>query len=234
MTVFITGVSKGIGKALAEFYLKKGERVVGVGRSHEIQHENFSFLTCDLSKATEVDQLKIDLPSDQPLIWINNAGIVGEIQRISDQEKLDTLDVIQVNFNAAAQFMYKISRICGDLIPLTIVNISSGAGKRAIPSWASYCASKAALDIFSVTFYQEEVEKGRKTNVYAVAPGVIDTDMQKAIRSTPEKAFSSHAKFVRLKEMNELDTVDQVAKKLNQLLELDYSGEVICSLPELY
>ncbi len=233
MIVFITGVSKGIGEALALFYLGKGEKVVGIGRSHALNHPNFEFLSCDLSDVSEVEKLSFEIGNQDSVLFINNAGLIGNIQRISDQKVLDIQEVMQVNFQAPAVFMHKISRICGDSISLTVVNISSGAGKRPIASWAGYCASKAALDLFSETFYVEEQEKERNTKVYSVAPGVIDTDMQKKIRSARVEDFSMSQRFHDLKATNGLATPTEIAERIDFLLHKPYTGEVICSLPEL-
>ena len=43
MIYIVTGVSRGLGKAIAECFLKDGHKVIGVGRSHSIDHENLDF-----------------------------------------------------------------------------------------------------------------------------------------------------------------------------------------------
>jgi benzil reductase ((S)-benzoin forming) len=123
--------------------------------------------------------------------------------------------------------------LCGTVHALTVVNISSGAAHRAIPSWSSYCASKAALEMISETFYREEQEKGRLTTVYAVSPGVVDTNMQAHIRSVDPDDFAASSTFHAYKEQNELASPALVARKLNQLLQLPYSGTVSCSLRDI-
>ena len=100
----------------------------------------------------------------------------------------------------------------------TLVNISSGAANRAIPSWAGYCASKAALNMLTESFYLEEREKGNHPKVYAVSPGVIDTDMQVQIRSSKKSDFSSVDNFIGMKEENQLFTPQEAALRLIQLL----------------
>ena len=49
MIYIITGVSRGMGKAIAEHYLNTGNKVIGIGRSHTIEDPNFEFISCDLS-----------------------------------------------------------------------------------------------------------------------------------------------------------------------------------------
>jgi benzil reductase ((S)-benzoin forming) len=159
--------------------------------------------------------------------------MLGNVQRISDQSESDLSTVLAVNTVAPAILMNTLSRTCGDKHELTVVNISSGAAKRAIPSWAAYCASKAALEMISETFCLEEREKGRSTKVYAVAPGVVDTAMQATIRSVDPKDFAASATFHAYKENDELVSAEMVAEKLSKLLELPWSGKVSFSLRDI-
>jgi benzil reductase ((S)-benzoin forming) len=229
MQVFITGVSKGLGKALATAFLNLGEEVVGIGRSHSFTDKNFRFISCDLENLEQVNNLDFGKLSAS-VLFINNAGIIGAIERISEQTSSDIQSVLIANTLAPMLLCQKILKAFAPSEGLTIVNISSGAGKRAIPSWASYCASKAALDIFSETIYLEEKELGRNVKIYALSPGVIDTEMQKKIRSTNTSGFSSSDAFKELKTSEKLVQPERTAQKIIQLLAEEYSGEVICSL----
>jgi benzil reductase ((S)-benzoin forming) len=232
MKVYITGVSKGLGKALAEHFLLEGNSVIGIGRGHSIQHPNFSFIHCDLRKLDEVK--KITFESDESgLMLINNAGVIGNIERVSDQEFSDIEEVMTVNSLAPMYLCQRLLRQMPLDQKISILNISSGAANRAIPSWAAYCASKSALDRFSETIYLEEVEKGREIAIYSVAPGVIDTAMQEKIRSTDPSDFSSLPNFVALNENAELQSTEQTVAKMDQLLKLPFNGKVISSLKDL-
>lgn len=229
MQVFVTGVSQGLGKALAEYFLGQGDYVVGIGRSHNIQHENFHFLKCNLQDIEAVEKLDLGAINEN-VLFINNAGIIGSIQRISEQTKSDIVSVLTVNTIATMLLCQKIMKGFPDDKELSIVNISSGAAQKAKPSWAAYCASKAAIDIFSETIYLEEKERARKTKVYAIAPGVIDTSMQEKIRASKEVDFSSVALFQDLKNQGILLSPAEVALKLAQLLKKEYTGQVIYRL----
>lgn len=230
MKIFITGVSKGLGEAFAQHFLAQGVEVSGIGRSHQIDHPNFNFISCDLSDRHQVENLEFG-EINEDVIFINNAGIIGTIQRISDQKEPDTFEVMMVNAIAPMILSAKIARAVGLKNKLTLINISSGAGRRSIPSWASYCSSKAALDRFSETFYLEEKEKGRETRVLSVAPGVIDTQMQEIIRSSSQDDFSSISRFIELKEGNELRTPHEVVIKILDLLKTQEDTQlVICAV----
>lgn len=233
MITIITGTSSGIGKALADMYLSHGKQVIGIGRKHPIVHPDYRAVTCDLSDLKALGSLDLWPFVASDVLLINNAGLLGQVQRLSDQQQPDIAAVLAVNTIAPTLLMNQLARICGDTHQLTVVNISSGAAHRPIPSWSAYCASKAALEMISETFYLEEQEKGRSTKVYAVAPGVVDTNMQTYIRSVDPDDFAASATFHAYKDKEELATPETVALKLNRLLELPYSGKVSCSLRDI-
>lgn len=232
-TYIITGISRGIGKALAEHFLSKNHFVIGIGRSHSIEHENFHFQKLDLLDAGAISDLQLPVIESDEIILINNAGIIGEIERISSMEKDCIAEIMQVNVIAPIQLTRKLSKICTKNQQFTVVNISSGAGKRPIPSWAGYCASKAAIDLFSQTFLLEERELGKATKVYSVAPGVIDTGMQIEIRAAKESSFSSSENFQKLKIDNKLETPKRIAMKIDELLKKKYLDDVLCTLNDI-
>ncbi|OFZ60115.1 MAG: hypothetical protein A3D92_08210, partial [Bacteroidetes bacterium RIFCSPHIGHO2_02_FULL_44_7] len=212
--------------------LKRGEVVVGIGRSYSINHPNFQFVHCDLSDTAAIRSLEFPEHAEEVTL-INNAGILGEIGRISELKESDMETVLAVNTVAPMLLTQKIYASLSNKNKFCLVNISSGAANRAIPSWAAYCASKAALNMWTEGFYREELELGRKLKVYAVAPGVIDTDMQTEIRKVPENQFSAVQNFIELKRNDQLFTPEHAAKLLLQLLDLPFAGEVICDLRAL-
>lgn len=229
----ITGVSSGIGKALAELLVSKNKQVLGIGRNTcGLSSENYDFISCDLSNLDSVKALQLPGFSGAVTL-INNAGVLGEIDRISTGQDIDFEGVFHVNTLAPLILTQKVYSMVADKSDFTLVNISSGAAKRAIPSWAAYCSSKAALNMWSECFALEEKELGNTPKVYCVAPGVIDTNMQVHIRAAHSDSFSSHERFVELKESGQLSTPEETAIKLLQLLSLPYDGRVEYDLREL-
>lgn len=232
MQVFVTGVSRGLGLALAEEFLGQGHEVVGIGRSTNTKAENYRFISCNLASHEEVEALEIEIQPGWEVLLINNAGIIRPIQRISDQEDDFSAEIFQVNTIAPIQLMRKFLRACEKSgSRLTILNISSGAGRRAIPSWANYCASKAALDLFSETLQLEEREKGKGTKVYSVAPGVIATEMQANIRQSNARDFSSLETFQQLHHSGQLQFPAETARRLRLSLEQGSFDSVLARLP---
>jgi benzil reductase ((S)-benzoin forming) len=230
MSIIVTGTSSGIGKAIAEYYISQGKAVTGIGRRHTISDALYTAVNCDLSDRNAVEALSFEVDSD--VLLINNAGVLGNVKRLSDQP-VDIAFVLAVNTVAPTVLMSRFAQLCGDRFSLTVVNISSGSAKRAIPSWGAYCASKAALEMISEVFYLEEREKGKNTKVYAVAPGVVDTNMQNAIRSVAPADFSASETFQNYKENDELADPAIVAQKLDRLLQLPYDGKVSWSLRDI-
>ncbi|GAB5417373.1 MAG: (S)-benzoin forming benzil reductase [Crocinitomicaceae bacterium] len=226
----VTGVSRGLGKATVEALLDQGQRVIGIGRSNPFG-DAIEFITCDFGDAEAVASMSFDaLEGDVTLI--NNAGIIGEIGRISElpSSSSDLEKVMQVNVFAPMALTKKVYASLSDDQKFRLVNISSGAANRSIPAWASYCASKAALNRLTENFYLEEQELGKDVTAYAVSPGVIDTGMQVEIRSADSASFSSKENFVKMKEEGALYSPEEAANRLLKLLSLPFDGDVFQDL----
>jgi len=232
MRIYITGVSSGLGKALAEAFLNEGNSVIGLGRRNNIEHPNFEFIHCDLNNLSTVEQFKF-IADQEGCMLINNAGVIGPLKRIMDQQSNQIQEVMTVNALVPMLLCQKFLQEIPVKKRTAILNISSGAANRAIPSWATYCASKIALDRFSESIYLEELEMSRHLKVYSIAPGVIDTPMQQAIRSTSERDFSDVAKFQGMLENKQLLAPNEVAKKIVKFLALPFAGKVVHSISEL-
>ena len=216
---FITGTSRGIGKALAENLLQKDNvKVTGISRSCTISHTNYSHFSLNLSNPDEAkDFLFPELPDAEEVILINNAGVMSEIKRIGQQQNEHIVNDYNVNIVSPSILMnnfiktyqnYKNKRV--------ILNVSSGAGRHTVDAWSVYCASKAALDMFSknIAVEQNFFPKENQIKLFSVAPGVIETAMQEQIRKTSEKDFSDVKKFVNLKNDGQLSSPEDVAEKL--------------------
>ncbi len=211
-TVFITGISRGIGEALAQTYLENGWQVIGIGRNSSIKMD-IPLLKLDLEDPTQLEEFIFPSLESQEIHLIHNAGIIGEIARVGTPLKRDTQALFQVNVIAPLELTQKFLSTYSKELPKMIAFISSGAGRRPIPSWANYCASKAALDLYAQTLSEEQIELQANTRVFSVAPGVVDTNMQDQIRETSQDHFSSLANFRLLKTENKLVSPLDVAQK---------------------
>lgn len=216
---FITGTSKGIGKAIAEKMLAEGHKVTGLSRSQSIEHSQYTHITYDLSDVTklvqQVDSLfNIDASDFEGVFLINNAGTLGEIDHLGKISHGSLRHLFDLNVTAPAMLMNAFfKQFEGYTGEKVIINISSGAGKRAIDGWAGYCSSKAALDMFSQVAQQESDLDKAGFKVLSVAPGVVDTQMQTQIRNADKKGFSTVDRFHDLKANNNLSEAEKVAEK---------------------
>ena len=222
MIAYITGTSSGIGKSLAEKLLADGHKIIGLSRQCKLKHKNYKHIYIDLSDIKQTSNFTFDKNTTNDVILINNAGSLGMIKPIGSLTNKSIISLNNLNIISPELLSNKFIKQFGLLKQnYQIINISSGAGKRPIDAWATYCASKAAIDLFSATIANELKER-KKTNwhVFSIAPGVVDTQMQVSIRQAKPKDFLAHQKFVNLKNNNELISPKIVA---NQICNLIYS-----------
>lgn len=232
MIVYITGCSKGLGKAFAKVCLDRGDTVIGIGREATIQHKRFQFQQADLRSAQEINALDLSI-TGKTVMLINNAGIIGSIKRSVTLNDDTDEEVMAVNYLAPVKLCRKLIQEQPTGVNLIIVNISSGAARRSIPGWAAYCSSKAALDRFSETLHLEMQEMGRTVQVLSLAPGIVDTEMQEQIRSAEPNQFSSLETFRSYFETNQLQTPDATATTILNAISQSLFKEVICSIRDV-
>ncbi|WP_242927719.1 SDR family NAD(P)-dependent oxidoreductase [Pontibacter vulgaris] len=238
---FVTGASKGIGKAIAEELLKDEQNcVIGVCRNNTITHKNYRHQPLDFSDipAVEHNLQKVFLPYTDAdrLILVNNAGVLGDIGYVGEGIPNERFEfVFDVNVIVPAMLMNTFLKVYQPLhVPKVILNISSGAGKYPIDGWAAYCASKAALDMLSMTVQKEQEVRGSNVKVYALSPGVVDTAMQEHIRESDAARFSNVERFREYKASGELASPEEVGSKIVHFLHnTDKYNEVIVSVRDM-
>ena len=79
-SIIVTGSSKGIGRYISEYYLKKGFIVFGCSRSDsDLAHKNYRHYNCDVSDHKSVSKVLINIKKESPHIdaLINNAGVAS-------------------------------------------------------------------------------------------------------------------------------------------------------------
>ena len=218
---FITGTSSGIGQAITTELLKEENvRVYGISRRQNILDENYVPLPLNLASINDVSNFNFPtLENPESIILINNAGQIGDIKPIGKSSNQSIIDLFTVNVTAVSILLNAfISKYQNIDTKKTVLNVSSGAGKKPIEGWATYCASKAAVDLLSLTTFTEQEREKNPVLIYSIAPGVVDTQMQQSIRNSNEKDFSSHKHFVDLKANNELTSPNEVAEKYIRIL----------------
>ncbi|ODA19845.1 short-chain dehydrogenase, partial [Achromobacter xylosoxidans] len=173
----LTGASRGIGAAMARGLAKPGTRLITLARredpelaayarSQDAQLEQLSVDLSDLAAAEAAARRICDaLPRDaRRYLLINNAGTVHPV---SGTDALIDGPAIAAAFNLnvtavmllTARFLAAVEDLKADR---RVLNISSGAGRNPNAGWGVYCATKAALDMYSRVVKQEQGENGAR------------------------------------------------------------------------
>lgn len=176
-TWFITGISSGLGQALAEEVMAKGDYVIGTLRkSDQVDAYNEKYkgraeaVLADITDFKRMGELISNVPCIDVLV--NNAGIgfVGAIEETSLEE---TRGVFEANFFAALWLTQLVLPKMRDRSGGHIVQISSHAGIKAFAGFGIYSASKFALEGFTEALAQEVIPLGIKVTL--VEPGPFRT-----------------------------------------------------------
>jgi 3-oxoacyl-[acyl-carrier protein] reductase len=207
----VTGASGGIGEAIARMLHAQGA-IVGL---HGTRVEKLEALAgelgdrvklfpANLSNRDEVKALgqKAEADLEGVDILVNNAGITkdGLFVRMSDE---DWDAVIEVNLTAVFRLTRELTHPMMRRRYGRIVNITSVVGQSGNAGQANYAASKAGLIGFTKALALEVAS--RNVTVNAVAPGLIDTDMTRAI------AEGAHEEWAARIPLKRLGTPDDVA-----------------------
>jgi benzil reductase ((S)-benzoin forming) len=219
--LIITGGSNGIGKAIAKKYFSENFNVFSISRS-KTADVNYQQIQADLSSTenaiTTLNSVFSNLNSISTITLINNAGSLGEINTLGNLSSEKIKQTIQLNTTTPLVLTNEFIRLTKDLTcKKQIINISSGAAMSPYSGWSVYCTSKAAIDMTTkaTALEQSEIENGVKC--VAIYPGVVDTNMQTAIRKTTETEFKNVQRFKELKENDELYTPEFVANRIYQI-----------------
>ena len=211
----ITGTGGGIGRATAELLLKENFFVFGYSRTNRITHPNFIFTQIDLSNITEVQRLVLPIINSVNVLLINNAATIGSIVPCDKKENSEIINEYNLNLVSPTILCKKFITTYTDQEKL-LINIGSGAANSPIPSWSTYCATKAALDMLTLVIAEEN---HKNLKVFSVHPGIVDTNMQETIRGTEEHLFPLLSKFTAYYTKNELETTTIAAQKLYYIIQ---------------
>jgi sepiapterin reductase len=236
--VVLTGASRGIGAALARQLAKPGTRLITLARRTDSELEahvkaqggELEQIAVDLSDLTAAGKTAQHvagrLPRDaKRYILINNAGSVNPVVAVDALEDAAAItQALSLNVTAVmlltARFLAATKGLDADR---RVLNISSGAGRNPTAGWGVYCATKAALDMYTRVANQEQGPSGAR--LVSLAPGVVDTDMQVAIRSSDPSSFPALSRFQDLHASGKLATPASVAARIAAYLDRDDFGK---------
>jgi benzil reductase ((S)-benzoin forming) len=165
-------------------------------------------------------------------LWVNNAGVLDPMGPVRDLDPGEVERHLRINVLGVLHGTQAYVRhVRGHGRGGVLVNISSGAALRGRAGWAAYCAGKAAVDRLTEVVALEEAAAGLRA--YAVAPGVVDTDMQVQIRASSPDRFPDVEQFRELERQGAFNSPAWVADHLLDLV-LDEDarpGVVVLRLP---
>ncbi len=242
----LTGASRGMGLAMAEQLLQKGNALLCLSR-----HANPALSALAAQSGAQLTQWTQDLAdgqaaSERLTTWlhsqnpadfasvslINNAGVIPPILPIGQSRPADLAQALRVGLEAPMQLCAAfLGATAAWTLPRKVLNISSGLGRYAMASQAGYCAAKAGMDHFTRCMALDEALQPNGAKVCSLAPGVIDTDMQVQMRGAAGEAFPDKAKFLQLKAQGQLSSPAQAAAQvLAFLARPDFGREVVADV----
>jgi len=220
MNILITGTSSGLGFGLAEHYLKNEHKVFGISRRQNPElnkYSNFRFLAHDISRFIEIKpKVAAFLENEKKLdLVILNAGILSEIKDLYHTSLDEIEKVMNVNVWANKVLIDLLFRRLDKIGQ--IVAISSGASVSGSRGWNAYALSKATLNML-ISLYAKEFTQ---THFCALAPGLIDSQMQEYIYNLPEdKKYPTVRKLIEAKETNQMPGIEEAAEIVSNAIEM--------------
>ena len=242
----ITGASRGLGRAMAAQLLQAGHMVLGISRRQDPQ-------LAELAAKAGAELIQWEQDLSEPVAaaarlsaWlktldgqrfdgvtlINNAGTVGNPAPLASAVPAELAQALRIGLEApmllTAAFLGATREWRG---ARKVLNISSGLGRNAMGSQASYCAAKAGMDHYSRAVALEEAQSPNGARIVSLAPGVIDTDMQVQLRGASAEKFPDRGRFEKLKNEGMLDSPETAAAKvLKYLARADFGSNPVADV----
>jgi NAD(P)-dependent dehydrogenase (short-subunit alcohol dehydrogenase family) len=202
-TVVITGVTRGLGRAMAERFMEGGHTVLGCGRGHAeiarltrkyLKPHNFS--SVDVSRDEQVHDWAKRLLAEYgpPDLLLNNAALVNRNARLWDVPADEFQRVVEVNVVGVANCVRHFVPAMAARKTGVIVNFSSGWGRSTAAEVAPYCATKWAIEGLTQALAQE-LPAGMAA--IPLNPGIINTDMLQSCFGSAAASYPSAEEWSR-------------------------------------
>jgi len=181
--VLVTGVSRGLGRAMVDAFIERGHTVIGCARSIEtikalrkLYPAPHRFFSVDVSKDTQVAIWAREVLSEigVPDLLLNNAAVINRNAPLWQLRAVEFDELIQVNVIGVANVLRHFVPAMVERRAGVIVNFSSSWGRSVSPDVAPYCASKWAIEGLTQAL-AAELPDGMAA--VPLNPGIIDTEM---------------------------------------------------------
>jgi NAD(P)-dependent dehydrogenase (short-subunit alcohol dehydrogenase family) len=203
-TIVITGCTRGLGRAMAGYFIEHGALVAGCGRSpSELEKMRMQY-------GAKHDFTEVDVASDQavsawakhvmvrfgpPDLLINNAAVIARNAPLWEAPASEINAVIDINIRGTIHVLQHFLPAMKERGSGVVANFSSGWGRSTSPEVAAYCASKWAIEGLTQALAQEL--EGTGVTVVALNPGIIDTDMLRVCFGASAGHYPSPEQWVK-------------------------------------
>jgi len=209
---YVTGCNSGLGKGIVTQFDDK-DTFTAICRE-KVSIPGSRFIQLDLSNMKDVEAFKFDIMNNNKInILFNNAGSLGELNQFMELDSKHMITTFNINFLSPAILMIKFIKKNKELYNnFLVVNIVSGISKLRLPFLSIYATSKSALFNLTkqVNLEFEELNM-ENASIITIDPGMVDTNMQRKLRSSGYM-FSNY--FIKRYRQFGLNSAENVSAKI--------------------
>jgi benzil reductase ((S)-benzoin forming) len=217
--IMITGISSGIGAALAKACLERGDQVMGFSRRDlpwapaEALSNALRFTQQDISNLETLPQTLTHLTTgvEKIHLLVLNAGVLGEMRDIGKTSMEEIQRIMTINtWSNKILLDHLFDR---GIVIDQVIGMSSGAAVSGSRGWNAYALSKAALNMLLQLYAAERPD----THFCSFAPGLVDTAMQDYLCGLPASDCETYPTLARIQQTRGTDIMpspEALAEKL--------------------
>ena len=219
--IIVTGASRGLGQAITERLIDRGEEVIGLAR--DTSGLKINAIECDVSDYASVKNASKEVKRMKKPVkaFINAAGVASMNMAVTTDEST-VQKLIQTNLVGTIYCCQLFAPIMLRQKQGCFINFSTIAVALALKGESVYAASKAGVETFSRTFAREMADFNVRVN--CIAPGPIRTDLLRGITDTQIEKITSQQ--VIQKQFKKSDVADLVELLLDEKAS-SLSGQVL-------
>lgn len=219
--IIVTGASRGLGQAITERLIERGEEVIGLARN--TSGLKINAIECDVSEYASVKNASKEVKRMKKPVkaFINAAGVASMNMAVTTDEST-VQKLIQTNLVGTIYCCQLFAPIMLRQKQGIFINFSTIAVALALKGESVYAASKAGVESFSRTFAREMADFNVRVN--CIAPGPIRTDLLRGITDAQIEKITSQQ--VINKQFQKSDVCDLVELLLDEKA-TSLSGQVL-------